>query len=74
MALDEDDHLPRPVGSRGSHGVAQIFSAVARRREEVTGCDGHTQIRILINRRVFALYRGVVNCLISEQKVLQDRI
>ena len=44
VALDEDDHLTRPVGPRGSDSVAQIFSAVARCREEVAGCDGHTQI------------------------------
>ena len=71
MALDEYDDLAGAVRARGSHSIAEIFSAVPGGRQEVPRGDGHAEIGVFIHGRVHAEYWGVVMGLISEQEVLQ---
>ena len=73
MTLDEDDHLAGAVAPRSTNSIAELLATVVGPGQEVGAGDGHAQVGVLVHGGVLALDGRVVDGLIAEQEVLQDK-
>lgn len=73
ITLCKNDNLPSATCPWSSSCIGQLISATPRLRQEVSGREGHAQVRVLVDRGLAALHRDVVVRFVPEEEVVRDR-
>ena len=70
IALGKDHNLASSSCPWCAGGVRQLISAASGLRQEVSGCDGHAQVGILVDRGFPTLDGDIVVRLVPEEEVV----
>lgn len=72
IALGKDHNLASSSCPWCAGGVRQLISAASGLRQEVSGCDGHAQVGVLVDRGFPTLDGDIVVRLVPEEEVIRD--